>query len=448
MATLEEEHQALLQFLYLAPVGLAQLKMDGEIVMINPLSAQLLMPLSRDGNLNNLFTALETIAPELRHLCASFKEPYGMICDAARLQVNAGIPGKSDPQILSLTLLKLDAARLMAVISDVSLQVKRERQLQQHEAWLNAILQGMTDYALVPLNSDGGIEQWNESMERVTGLDEAAVVGRSYSIFFPEGAATKEGLADRLHEADQNGWSLQEGYCRRAGGTRFWASTLITPLRIRGGDAAFAGALHVDLPEDHSYCLVIRDIDEKREASESRRKALLCDHLTGVANRRAFFDAAELELSRMKRSPRPLSLVLFDADSFKSINDRYGHPVGDAVLRHFALMLQETFRQVDIVARIGGEEFAVLLPSTSMPEAFAAAERLRAAVEASWVDIDGVRIAYTVSGGIVSADANVSGLDELIKRADAALYEAKEAGRNRIRTWHPGQSRRLKMVTP
>jgi len=305
----------------------------------------------------------------------------------------------------------------------------------------------MTDYALVPLNSAGGIEQWNESIERVTGLDEATVNSRSYSIFFPEGAATKDSLADRLHEADQNGWSLQEGYCRRADGTRFWASTLVTPLRLRNDNAAYAGPIHHDLPDGHSYCLVIRDINEKREASESRRKALLCDHLTGVANRRAFFDAAELELARMKRSPRPLSLALFDADSFKSINDRYGHPVGDAVLRHFAATLLETFRQVDIVARIGGEEFVVILPSTDMPEALAAAERLRAAVEAARVEIDGLRIPYTVSGGIAAMDDNVSSLDELIKRADAALYEAKADGRNCIRSWQPEQERRLKMVT-
>lgn len=446
MATLEEEHQALLQFLYLAPVGLAQLKMDGEIVMINPLSAQLLMPLSHDGSLNNLFATLEPIAPELRHLCTTFTQPYGMICDAARLQVNAGIPGKSDPQILSLTLLKLDAARLMAVLCDVSLQVKRERQLQQHEAWFNAILHGMTDYALVSLNAEGRIEQWNESIERVTGLVEAAVAERSYAIFFPDGATTTDSLADRLHEADLNGWSLQEGYCRRADGTRFWASTLITPLRVRSDDAAQAGTLRQGMPDSHSYCLVIRDINEKREASETRRKALLCDHLTGLANRRAFFDAAELEIERMRRSPRSLSLVLFDADSFKSINDRYGHPVGDAVLRHLADTLQETFRQVDVVARIGGEEFAVILPSTDLPAALAASERLRAAIEDACVEIDGMRIRYTVSGGIASMDSDVSSFDELIKRADTALYDAKADGRNCIRTWKAGHVRRLKMV--
>lgn len=444
--TIEEEHQALLQFLYLAPVGLAQLTTDGEIVMINPLSAQLLMPLSRDGSLNNLFTTLETVAPELRHLCASFAEPYGMICDAARLPVNTGVPGKTDPQILSLTLLKLDATRLMAVISDVSVQVKRERQLQQHEAWFNAILHGMTDYALVSLNGAGSIEQWNESITRVTGLKEADVADRSYSVFFPDGATTKDSLADRLHEADLNGWSLQEGYCRRADGTRFWASTLITPLRLGNDDALHAVAIRKDMPDSRSYCLVIRDIHEKREASESRRKELLCDHLTGVANRRAFFDAAELEVERMRRSPRPLSLVLFDADSFKSINDRYGHPVGDAVLRHFADTLQETFRQIDVVARIGGEEFAVILPSTDLPAALAASERLRAAVEDACVEIDGMRIRYTVSGGVASMDADVSSLDELIKRADTALYDAKADGRNCIRTWKAGHVRRLKMV--
>jgi len=151
------EYEALLQFLYIAPVGLAQTSLDGEIVMINPVSAQLLMPLSRDRSLTNLFTALESVAPDLRHLTASFGQPQGMVCDAMRIQISAGGRGKSDPQILSLNLLKVGETQLMAVLSDATQQVRRERLLRQNEAWLNAIFTGITDYAVVSLDRAGHI---------------------------------------------------------------------------------------------------------------------------------------------------------------------------------------------------------------------------------------------------------------------------------------------------
>ena len=109
------EYEALLQFVYLAPVGLVQTSLDGEIIFINPISAQLLMPLSRDGTLSNLFTALQSVAPDLRHLAGGFLG-QGTVCDAARLQINAGMGDTSDAKLLSLTLVKLDANRLSQVV--------------------------------------------------------------------------------------------------------------------------------------------------------------------------------------------------------------------------------------------------------------------------------------------------------------------------------------------
>ena len=429
--SLRAEHEALMQFLYLAPVGLVQAGLDGEIVMINPISAQLLMPLSPDGCLTNLFTALESVAPDLRLQCEQYPRDNGMVFEGLHIHLRASDRVRGTPQILSLTLLKLDDARIMAVISDVTAEMRRERQLRQSDAWLNAILTRISDYALAALDREGRLCDWNDSIARVTGFDEH-IVGSPYSVFYPQDAMTTEHLLDRLREADNNGWSMDEGLRLRADGSQFWCSALIAPLPDR---EAFG-----DDPHAPAYCLILRDISDKRAATEKRRQAAFCDHLTSLANRRAFFEAAELELERAAHTPRPLALIVFDADHFKGINDRYGHPAGDRVLCDLANALRDTFRAVDTVARLGGEEFAVLLPSTGIEQAVLVADRLRAQVATRLVAADGAEIAYTVSAGIAVLDrgvADAGGIDALIKRADEALYLAKAQGRNRVAPWTP-----------
>jgi diguanylate cyclase (GGDEF)-like protein/PAS domain S-box-containing protein len=421
---MEEEYEALLQFLYLVPVGVVQFALDGTIGMMNPLCAQLLMPLSVDGGLDNLFDALEQVAPELRNMVSTFPAAYGTVCDSQRVQISAGIPGKVDARMLSVSLLKLDAKRLMAVISDISQVVKRERQLKQSEAWFNAVMTGITDYALMSLDSSGRVEAWNESIARVTGHGEKAVTGREFSLFYAPGAITADRIADRLREADANGWSLDNGWCTRADGSRFWANTMIAPL-ARDEDGP---------PGELGYALIVRDITDKREAGDSVLRASACDHLTGIANRRTFFEAAELEMERWRRFPRPLSLIAIDADFFKKINDTWGHGAGDEVLRNLAQTLSANVREIDVVARLGGEEFAALLPSTDLEGAIRLAERFRSAVESQRVRSGDTDIRYTVSIGVASMEGGISGVDQLLKLADRALYAAKNAGRNRV--WH------------
>jgi diguanylate cyclase (GGDEF)-like protein/PAS domain S-box-containing protein len=424
---LAAEHEALMQFLYLAPVGLVQARADGGITLINPISAQLLMPLSRDGCLDNLFTALEDVAPDVRTLCGQFTAPRGRICDGLHIHLHGG-GGRAGPRILALSIVKLDAARLMAVLQDVTLQVERERQLRHSDAWLAALLASISDFALVSLDRNGRIEQWNDSIARVTGHT-AAVVGQPYSVFEPAETSSPERARDQLKEADVNGWSMDEGLRQRADGTPFWASAMITPLPERDPAAPDA---------DPAYSLVLRDITDRRDASESWRQAVFSDHLTGVANRRGFFHAAELELGRARRSPRPVALALFDLDHFKRVNDTHGHPGGDVVLRAFAQALRTTFRAVDVVARLGGEEFAVLLPSTDMAQACAVARRLLATVAGLTVQVEGAAVTFTVSAGValwMPQEPQAGSIDDLLKRGDRALYAAKAAGRNRVVCW-------------
>jgi diguanylate cyclase (GGDEF)-like protein/PAS domain S-box-containing protein len=428
VTSIEEEYEALIQFLYIAPIGLMQVRMDGEIIMVNPLCAQLLMPLSRGADLSNLYTALESVAPDLRNLVQSFAAPSGMICEGSQLRVPADATQKTGRRILSLTLLKLDDQRMMVVLGDVTQSVQRERELRQSQAWIYTIATGLTDYALLTLDDQGRARDWNAGVQRVTGRSSSGTIGQSYSVFYPDDALDRIGAVDRLHEADRTGWSLDEGWRERADGTRFWGSCLIAPLH----------ATEEVNPEDRAYSLVIRDVSDRREATEAMRRAVACDHLTGLANRRALFDACELELQRWRRAPRPLSIVLIDADHFKRINDNYGHATGDAVLRHLAASLQATFRTMDVVARLGGEEFVVLLPGCDEQLAATVAQRLCDSIAAQPVSVDDATVHYTVSVGVATMDEAVDSVEALIERADRAMYAAKAAGRNAVRRWQAG----------
>lgn len=263
LAAASAEHEALIQFLYLAPVGLVQANIDGEIAMMNPVAAQLLMPLSRDGGLDNLFVALDSAAPELRAAASRHAEPYGKVCDGLHVHLDTGGGARRGPQILSLTLLKLDAERLMAVIGDVTEQLLRERRLRQNDAWLDAILAGVKDYALASLDLQGRICDWNPSIGRVTGFGPEAI-GQPFTIFHPPGALALEYGQDRLREADASGWSFDEGGRVRADGAMFWGSTLIAPLPDRE-----------PLPGEASspaYCLILRDIGERRGQVMAKRQ--------------------------------------------------------------------------------------------------------------------------------------------------------------------------------
>jgi len=429
MAELSAEYEALIQFLYLAPVGLVQLAADGEIALMNPISAQLLMPHSRNGGLDNLFVALEEVAPDLRGLCQRYEAGSGKICDGLHVHLNAG-DGKRVPQILSLTLLKLDAHRIMAVINDITEQVRRECRQRQHDAWLNAVLTGITDYALASLDAQGRLCEWNPSIGRVTGFGPEAE-GQPYTMFYPLDAITPEHALDRLREADADGWALDESRLLRLDGSAFWGSVMIAPLpeveRDTDGLACGDGA---------AYCLILRDVSDKRDIAERRRREAYSDHLTGLANRRALFEAAAQELERSRAAPRPTAMIVIDADHFKAVNDRYGHPGGDAVLQHLAAILRASVREVDVVARIGGEEFAVLLPSTDLSQALALAGSLCARVAQDATSFDGLAIACTISAGVAVAIDGAGGVDLLLRQADQALYTAKRNGRNRAESAH------------
>lgn len=182
---------------------------------------------------------------------------------------------------------------------------------------------------------------------------------------------------------------------------------------------------------------IVFDLTERKQIEELLVKQSMTDPLTGLGNRRYLESQAELEIARSRRSDLPLSLIAIDLDHFKRINDTYGHDIGDQVLKVFADTAQDQLRDGDILCRIGGEEFTVLLPETTEKQAWIIAERLRQAIESTPAELgtgvpEGGQLGYSASLGITRVHPEEVSLKAAIKRADARLYEAKEAGRNRV----------------
>jgi diguanylate cyclase (GGDEF)-like protein len=169
----------------------------------------------------------------------------------------------------------------------------------------------------------------------------------------------------------------------------------------------------------------------KEQLELEHRRAALVDPLTGVANRRGFLAEAERVLARARHGDRPVALLVFDLDRFKSVNDSFGHQAGDSLLQAFAAMLASEIRPADRIGRIGGEEFAALLPETDLAAAADAAERLRRAATQIRIPVAGRWLTMTTSVGVAAASQGAS-LSALVAAADAALYRAKANGRDRV----------------
>jgi diguanylate cyclase (GGDEF)-like protein len=169
--------------------------------------------------------------------------------------------------------------------------------------------------------------------------------------------------------------------------------------------------------------------EELTEAKRMAEKQARIDELTGIENRRAFYEIGHKLLSQAKRENKELAAVLLDIDLFKEINDQYGHAAGDVTLKRVTNVIRERLRESDIFARIGGEEFAILLPATNRKQALQLIEELRQLVEQTQIHFKDTHFSVTISFGISLSGAN---LDSMIRQADLALYKSKTTGRNKV----------------
>lgn len=177
-----------------------------------------------------------------------------------------------------------------------------------------------------------------------------------------------------------------------------------------------------------------RDVTPRKRAEEALREMATRDPLTGVSNRRRFFEGARHEFERARRHRRSLSMLMLDIDEFKLINDRHGHAAGDKVLKALCAALQSSLRTIDHVGRLGGEEFGVLLPEAQLADAARIAERCRQAVVASVAHDGGAELKFTASFGVAWVGGSDASAEDCLRRADAALYRAKQRGRNLVQT--------------
>lgn len=177
----------------------------------------------------------------------------------------------------------------------------------------------------------------------------------------------------------------------------------------------------------------LRGNDIERQYHETVYSMMVNDGLTGIPNKRFFQEALQRELARTQRHHRPLSLAVLDVDHFKSINDKFGHLAGDAVLRELCARIRGVIRKDEVFARYGGEEFVVLMPESTLEQASQFAERLRVIVQSEPVRVEGASIPVTVSIGVAHTTGEDSiSTEELIERADRKLYDAKHGGRNKV----------------
>ncbi len=285
------------------------------------------------------------------------------------------------------------------------------------------LVDSVLDYAIYMLDREGIIRSWNAGAERIKGYTAAEIIGQPLSVLYTPSEIEREHTHELLTQAAAKGRVELEGRRVRRDGTHFWANTVITALYDRDG-------------HHYGYAVITRDLTEKLRQDEELRRtqdrsrrfwnAAISDALTGAFNRRYLMSHLAHAMERGEAGVA--SLLLFDIDHFKEINDTHGHDAGDLVLKRIADVARQMSRESDMLFRHGGDEFVLYLPGVGVAGARVIAQRLREAVAHSTPP--GGR-AVTVSIGVAKRGPEDT-LETWLSAADRALYAAKQAGRNRV----------------
>ena len=287
----------------------------------------------------------------------------------------------------------------------------------------SAIVQNAKDVVIVteasPIDAPGPkIVYVNDAFTETTGYSAEEVIGKTPRIFQKEGTDKEE--LSKIREALEKKEPVRvtlRNFSKT--GKEYWVDISILPLRNTEGKVTH-------------FASIQRDITEYKKLEQDLQILCRTDPLTTAANRRAFNEILSQEFSRFKRSQKEYALIMIDLDHFKSINDQHGHSVGDQVLIEVTERCKDNIRVHDILARLGGEEFCILLPYTETKQAQKVAERLRAKIEIKPIIVDGLRVKVTISVGISLVSTGDEDGHQAMERADQKLFQAKESGRNQI----------------
>jgi len=299
----------------------------------------------------------------------------------------------------------------LAGIRDVSDQVAAEEVVRKQNDTLRVMFEAAPFPTVLTGLDDGKIRHVNGRAGAMFGLAPADMVGMTAPDFYWDRAKREEFVAQLRANGRVDGFEVQ---LKTAAGTPFWVIMSANVIEVEG---------------DRCFFVSFAQIDEQK-ALEARLEHLAStDELTGVTNRRRLFELAKAEIDRSDRYERPFSVAMIDVDHFKRLNDEHGHAAGDEALRTLVRIVAKVLRKVDVLGRYGGEEFLLLLPETDAAGALDVAERVRATVAA---ESGGSGHAMTVSAGVAQRKREEH-LDALLRRADDALYAAKQGGRNCVR---------------
>ncbi len=307
--------------------------------------------------------------------------------------------------------------RYAAIKEDVTVRILVEKALRESEEQYRLLFDLESDAIFIIRNEDGQILEANIAATALYGYSRGELLARKNTDLSAEPESTRK--ATNTHLPSDQVIVIPLRYHRKKDGSIF-------PVEITARFVTWEGqSVHI---------AAMRDITERRKIEDELVKLSISDPLTELANRRYFYIQAEHIFSRPQR-PDDLAILMLDIDRFKQVNDTYGHAAGDTVLRQLADRLNQHLRPRDILARYGGEEFVILLPRTPSDEAEHIAKRLCQSVGSKSFEIENESIRVTISIGVAELDEETQDLDKLMRNADQALYQAKQAGRDQWAVW-------------
>ena len=258
----------------------------------------------------------------------------------------------------------------------------------------------------------------NKRFCEIIGFSKEELIGQNARLYYLDDISYQK-AREKILNTDKSSYMTLEHQLKRKDNKLIWCE--------------FVGS-QIELTKDNNAMLwSILDTTAQKEMQEKLEQQATTDYLTELYNRRYFTSRLEEEVFRVKRNKEAeTSLIMFDLDKFKLINDTYGHLTGDVILKNFTNILKKHLRKTDIAGRLGGEEFAMILPNTGIENAVILANRIREEVSGQTINIDEKNIKFTVSIGLTSLSYDDMSFDSALARADSALYTAKENGRNRV----------------